>query len=90
MSESDDSILSRWSKPLADAARKLAADKGVAPKVKPDARKQIAVVRAVVEFPVYEGEQLDRDWNEFSYDEQGKRRPCKTISSRVIRVPDEL
>lgn len=81
MSEDEDSILSRWSKPLADAARKLSA--GPAPKGKePRAPlKQIGCVRAVVECPVYEGETLERHWNDFTHE----GRPCKTISSRVIR-----
>lgn len=57
-------------------------------------RKPIGVVRALVEFPVYEGDKVDRKcgWNDFVYEEPGIsngklglcRRECKTISSEVV------
>ena len=63
-------------------------------------RAPIGFLRAVVEFPLYEGDSIDRDgarWNDFIYEEPGItpsgelgvcRRTCKTISAEVRKVAE--
>jgi len=60
-----------------------------------DDREPIATLRAVVEFPLYEGDLVDREpdsWNDFIYEEPGVtkdgrlgtcRRQCKTLFAEV-------
>lgn len=61
-------------------------------------RVPIGYVRAVVEFPLYEGDitERPRGWNDFTYEEPGItpkgdlgvcRRDCKTVSSFVVLEP---
>lgn len=62
---------------------------------KHEERKPIGFVRAVVEFPLYEGDVTEREtFNDFIYEEPGItergelgvcRRDCKTLSFEIVR-----
>ena len=61
-----------------------------------DQRKPVAYLRATVEFPLYEGDDMEHEfgWNDFVYEEPGItaggelgtcRRDCKTLTAEVIK-----
>ncbi len=61
-------------------------------------REPIAYLRAIVEFPLYDGDVIDRlqsHWNDFIYEEPGItkdgglgvcRRECKTLNAEVRKL----
>lgn len=61
-------------------------------------RQPIAFVEAVVRFPLYDGDKIERDsWTDFVYEEPGIhpngdlgvcRRDCVTVSSKVFPARD--
>lgn len=65
-------------------------------------REPIAYLRAVVEFPLYDGDVIDRPpnhWSDFIYEEPGItkdgglgvcRRECKTINVEVREVAAQV
>ncbi len=59
-------------------------------------KKLIGHIEALVRFPLYEGDKIDRDaWNDFIYEEPGItakgdlavcRRECETLSNTLVLI----